>query len=80
LPVLALFSFRDSWDQFLWPLVVVSRDEFRTYPSGSCASATTTGTRHGQMAIGVSPHSRLPLVPRAPARAAEGFDLSALKG
>lgn len=32
--VLAIFAFRDSWDQFLWPLVVVSRDEFRTYPLG----------------------------------------------
>lgn len=34
LAVLAIFSFRDSWDQFLWPLVVVSRDEFRTFPLG----------------------------------------------
>ncbi len=32
--VLAIFAFRDSWDQFLWPLVVVSRDDFRTYPLG----------------------------------------------
>ena len=32
--VLAIFSFRDSWDQFLWPLVVVSRDEYLTYPLG----------------------------------------------
>jgi multiple sugar transport system permease protein len=34
LAVLAIFAFRDSWDQFLWPLVVVSQDEFRTYPLG----------------------------------------------
>jgi multiple sugar transport system permease protein len=34
LAVLAIFAFRDSWDQFLWPLVVVSRDEYRTYPLG----------------------------------------------
>ena len=32
--VLAIFAFRDSWDQFLWPLVVVSRYEFRTFPLG----------------------------------------------
>jgi multiple sugar transport system permease protein len=31
---LAIFSFRDSWDQFIWPLVVVSVDKFRTYPLG----------------------------------------------
>jgi multiple sugar transport system permease protein len=34
LAVLAVFSFRDSWDQFLWPLTVVSIDLFRTYPLG----------------------------------------------
>jgi multiple sugar transport system permease protein len=34
LAVLAVFSFRDSWDQFLWPLTVVSVDQMRTYPLG----------------------------------------------
>jgi multiple sugar transport system permease protein len=34
LAVLAVFSFRDSWDQFLWPLTVVSVDQYRTYPLG----------------------------------------------
>jgi multiple sugar transport system permease protein len=34
LSVLAIFSFRDSWDQFLWPLTVVSRDDLRTFPLG----------------------------------------------
>jgi multiple sugar transport system permease protein len=34
LSVLAIFSFRDSWDQFLWPLTVVSVDELRTFPLG----------------------------------------------
>jgi multiple sugar transport system permease protein len=34
LSVLAIFSFRDSWDQFLWPLTVVSIDSLRTYPLG----------------------------------------------
>lgn len=34
LAVLAVFSFRDNWDQFLWPLTVVSQDEFRTFPLG----------------------------------------------
>ena len=45
LAVLAIFSFRDSWDQFLWPLTVVSLDQYRTYPSASCSSARTTATR-----------------------------------
>jgi multiple sugar transport system permease protein len=34
LAVLAVFAFRDSWDQFLWPLTVVSVDRMRTYPLG----------------------------------------------
>jgi multiple sugar transport system permease protein len=34
LAILAVFSFRDSWDQFLWPLTVISRDEYRTFPLG----------------------------------------------
>jgi len=34
LAVLTIFAFRDSWDQFLWPLAIVSRDEWRTYPLG----------------------------------------------
>lgn len=34
LAVLAIFSFRDSWDQFLWPLTVISKDDLRTFPLG----------------------------------------------
>ena len=34
LAVLAVLSFRDSWDQFLWPLTVASKDAFRTFPLG----------------------------------------------
>jgi len=34
LAILAIFSFRDSWDQYLWPLTVISVDELRTYPLG----------------------------------------------
>ncbi len=34
LATLAIFSFRDSWDLFIWPLVVISRDEWKTLPLG----------------------------------------------
>ena len=34
LAILAIFSFRDSWDQYLWPLTVISVDRLRTYPLG----------------------------------------------
>src|SRR5262245_26112820 len=54
LAVLALFAFRDSWDQFLWPLAVVSRDEYRTYPLGLVRFAEDYGNpQTEQMAIAV---------------------------
>ena len=34
LAVLAVLTFRDSWDQFLWPLTVASTDAYRTFPLG----------------------------------------------
>ena len=37
LSVLAIFAFRDSWDQYLWPLTVVSVDDLRTFPLGARA-------------------------------------------
>jgi len=82
LAVLALFSFRDSWDQFLWPLVVVSRDEFRTYPLGLVRFGDDYGNPPTeQMAIAVLatvPVFLLFLVLQRALR--KGFDLSAFKG
>ncbi len=34
LGALAILSFRDNWDEFLWPLIVVSRDALKTFPLG----------------------------------------------
>jgi multiple sugar transport system permease protein len=77
-----LFSFRDSWDQFLWPLVVVSRDEFRTYPLGLVRFGDDYGNPPTeQMAIAVLatvPVFLLFLVLQRALR--KGFDLSAFKG
>ena len=54
LAVLALFAFRDSWDQFLWPLAVVSKDEYRTYPLGLVRFAEDYGNpQTEQMAVAV---------------------------
>ena len=82
LAVLALFSFRDSWDQFLWPLVVVSRDEFRTYPLGLVRFGDDYGNPPTeQMAIAVLATIPIFLLFLALQRALrKGFDLSALKG
>jgi multiple sugar transport system permease protein len=54
LAVLAVFSFRDNWDQFLWPLTVVSLDEFRTFPLGLIRFTEDYGSPPTeQLAIGV---------------------------
>jgi ABC-type glycerol-3-phosphate transport system permease component len=34
LMTLSIFAFRESWDSFVWPYLVTSRDEFRTLPLG----------------------------------------------
>jgi len=81
LAVLALFSFRDSWDQFLWPLVVVSRDEFRTYPLGLVRFGDDYGNPPTeQMPLPCSPPCRLPLFLVLQRALRKGFDLSAFKG
>jgi ABC-type glycerol-3-phosphate transport system permease component len=34
LATVGLFTFRESWDMFIWPLIIISRDELRTLPLG----------------------------------------------
>lgn len=54
LSVLAIFSFRDSWDQFIWPLTIISLDRFRTFPLGLVQFGEDSGTPPTeQMAIAV---------------------------
>jgi multiple sugar transport system permease protein len=52
--VLTIFSFRESWDQFIWPLTVVADDDMRTYPLGLVIFNEDYGTPPTeQMAIAV---------------------------
>jgi multiple sugar transport system permease protein len=81
LAILTIFSFRESWDQFLWPLTVVSLDSYRTYPLGLVQFNEDYGTPPTeQMAIAVL--ATIPvfllfaLLQRAMNR---GFGLSGLK-
>ncbi len=34
LGAMALLTFRDNWDQFLWPFIVASNDALKTFPLG----------------------------------------------
>jgi multiple sugar transport system permease protein len=54
LAVLTIFSFRESWDQFIWPFTVISVDHLRTYPLGLVIFNEDYGTPPTeQMAIAV---------------------------
>lgn len=54
LAVLAIFAFRDSWDQFVWPLTIVSIDGYRTFPLALVLFGEDFGTPPSeQMAIAV---------------------------
>jgi multiple sugar transport system permease protein len=34
LATVGLFAFRESWDMFIWPLIIISQDHLRTIPLG----------------------------------------------
>jgi multiple sugar transport system permease protein len=54
LATLAVFSFRDSWDQFIWPLAIISRDWMKTFPLGVAAyESEAAGVFNEQMAVAV---------------------------
>jgi ABC-type glycerol-3-phosphate transport system permease component len=79
--VLTIFSFRESWDQFIWPLTVVADDAMRTYPLGLVVFNEDYGTPPTeQMAIAVLATIPVFLVFLALQRAVnQGFGLSGLK-
>jgi multiple sugar transport system permease protein len=79
--VLTIFSFRESWDQFIWPLTVVSNDEMRTYPLGLVIFNEDYGTPPTeQMAIAVLATIPIFVIFLSLQRAInKGFGLSGLK-
>jgi len=54
LVALAILTFLASWDNLLWPLIVVSRDELRTIPLGLALFESSYFTQYNyQMAVAV---------------------------
>lgn len=54
LGALALLSFRDTWDQFLWPFIVVSDNALKTFPLGLAQmEGIDSAAYHQIMAIAV---------------------------
>jgi multiple sugar transport system permease protein len=54
LGALALLTFRETWDQFLWPLIVTSSDALKTFPLGLAQmEGIDSAAYHEIMAIAV---------------------------
>jgi len=54
LGALALLTFRDNWDQFLWPFIVASSDALKTFPLGLAQmEGIDSAAYHEIMAIAV---------------------------
>ena len=54
LGALALLTFRDNWDQFLWPLIIASKDRLKTFPLGLAQmEGIDSAAYHEIMAIAV---------------------------
>lgn len=82
LSVLAIFTFRGSWDSLLWPLIVVSTDSLRTLPLGlSMFISDYDIEEHLMMAVAVV--ASIPiflLYTFAQKYFTEGISLSGMKG
>lgn len=82
LSVLAIFTFRSSWDSLLWPLIVISTDRLRTLPLGLSMFITDYDIEeHWMMAVAVS--ASLPvfiLFMLAQKHFTEGIAISGMKG
>jgi len=51
---LAVFSFRENWDQFLWPLVIASKEGLKTFPLGlALFEGSFNASYHEMMAAAV---------------------------
>ena len=54
LVALGVFTFREAWDMYIWPLIIVSKDSLRTLPLAISLFMSSYGTAWDQlMAIAV---------------------------
>ena len=45
LVALGVFTFREAWDMYIWPLIIITRDSLRTLPLGISLFMSSYGTR-----------------------------------
>ncbi len=49
LATLAIFSFRESWDLFMWPLIILTKDELKTLPLGIALFESAYQTAYNEL-------------------------------
>jgi ABC-type glycerol-3-phosphate transport system permease component len=61
LAALGVFTFREAWDMYIWPLIIVTKDSLRTLPLGISLFMSNFGTSWDQL-MAVAAIGTLPMV------------------
>ncbi len=61
LAALGVFTFREAWDMYIWPLIIVTKDQLRTLPLGISLFMSSFGTAWDQL-MAVAAIGTLPMV------------------
>ncbi|HSB04499.1 MAG TPA: carbohydrate ABC transporter permease [Thermodesulfobacteriota bacterium] len=61
LAALGVFTFREAWDMYIWPLIIVTKDPLRTLPLGISLFMSSFGTAWDQL-MAVAAIGTLPMV------------------
>lgn len=61
LAALGVFTFREAWDMYIWPLIIVSRDDLRTVPLGISLFMGNYGTSWDQL-MAIATVGTLPMI------------------
>jgi ABC-type glycerol-3-phosphate transport system permease component len=61
LVALAVFTFREAWDMYIWPLIIITKDSLRTLPLGISLFMSSYGTAWDQL-MAVAVLGTLPMI------------------
>ncbi len=61
LAALGVFTFREAWDMYIWPLIIVTKDSLRTLPLGISLFMSSFGTAWDQL-MAVATIGTLPMI------------------
>ena len=61
LVALAVFTFREAWDMYIWPLIIITKDSLRTLPLGISLFMSSYGTSWDQL-MAVAVLGTLPMI------------------